>query len=115
MEENRSLWQEESLPDFPVLEGDTETEVLIIGGGLCGILTAYTLLEKGIRATVIEAEEIGGGVTARTTGKVTAQHGFFCRRLTAGLGEGLARQYAAANRRGVERLMQLAENRGSGL
>ena len=42
MEENRSLWQEESLPDFPVLEGDTETEVLIIGGGLCGILTAYT-------------------------------------------------------------------------
>lgn len=33
MEENRSLWQEESLPDFPVLEGDTETEVLIIGGG----------------------------------------------------------------------------------
>lgn len=59
MEENRSLWQEESLPDFPVLEGDTETEVLIIGGGLCGILTAYTLWEKGIRATVIEAEEIG--------------------------------------------------------
>ena len=56
MEENRSLWQEESLPDFPVLEGDTETEVLIIGGGLCGILTAYTLLEKGIRATVIEAD-----------------------------------------------------------
>lgn len=47
MEENRSLWQEESLPDFPVLEGDTETEVLIIGGGLCGILTAYTLWEKG--------------------------------------------------------------------
>ena len=114
MEENRSLWQEESLPDFPVLEGDTETEVLIIGGGLCGILTAYTLWEKGIRATVIEAEEIGGGVTARTTGKVTAQHGFFCRRLTAGLGEGLARQYAAANRRGMERLMQLAENEAAG-
>ena len=69
---------------------------------------------KGIRATVIEAEEIGGGVTARTTGKVTAQHGFFCRRLTAGLGEGLARQYAAANRCGMERLMQLAENEAAG-
>lgn len=101
MEENRSLWLEEELPSFPPLKGDTETEVLVIGGGLCGILTAYTLWEKGIRATVIEAGEIGGGTTARTTGKVTAQHGFFCRRLTAGLGEGLARQYAAANRRAV--------------
>ena len=114
MEENRSLWLEEELPSFPPLKGDTETEVLVIGGGLCGVLTAYTLWEKGIRATVIEAGEIGGGTTARTTGKVTAQHGFFCRRLTAGLGEGLARQYAAANRRAVERLARLAEKEAAG-
>ena len=38
----KSIWQKTAeLPTFPALEKDIKTDVLIIGGGLAGILTAY--------------------------------------------------------------------------
>ena len=37
-----SLWtQEIEMPEFPALEKDIRTQVLIIGGGMAGILCAY--------------------------------------------------------------------------
>jgi monoamine oxidase len=42
-----SLWQSLSaIPEFPCLSGDAKTDVLVIGGGLAGILTAYCLQKK---------------------------------------------------------------------
>ena len=39
-----SVWTENIvLPHFETIEGDVETEVLIIGGGITGILCAYFL------------------------------------------------------------------------
>ena len=35
-----SLWEDASLPHFPRLQGDTKTDVLIVGGGIAGLLTA---------------------------------------------------------------------------
>lgn len=103
MEENRSLWQEESLPDFPVLEGDTETEVLIIGGGLCGIFDSLYPVGKGDPRHC----DRGGGDRGRRdrshTGKVTAQHGFFCRRLTAGWARAWPASMQRPTRCGMER------------
>ena len=38
-----SIWQETKLPAFPRLRGDVHTDVLIIGGGMAGLLTAHFL------------------------------------------------------------------------
>ena len=36
---NESVWSKSvDMPKFPKLEGDIKTDVLIIGGGMCGIL-----------------------------------------------------------------------------
>ena len=44
-----SVWEQTaSLPQFPRLEGDLRTDVLIIGGGIAGILTAYFLHQSGV-------------------------------------------------------------------
>ena len=38
------LWENNVImPEFPRLKGDTETEVLVIGGGIAGLLCAYML------------------------------------------------------------------------
>ncbi len=38
----KSLWNNvDNKPEFAPLTGDIQTDVLIIGGGLCGILCAY--------------------------------------------------------------------------
>ena len=70
-----SLWADTALPAFSPLERDAETDVLIIGGGLAGILCAYTLTQAGADCLLIEADTICGGISRNTTAKLTSQHG----------------------------------------
>lgn len=103
-----SIWtQTARLPVFPALEGEQETEVAIIGGGLTGLLTAHLLRRSGVDVTVLEADRIGGGQTSGTTAKLTAQHGLRYTRLIQKQGMEAARQYAQANLEAVERLRHL--------
>ena len=54
-----SVWQNTlDIPGFPSLDKDINTEVLIIGGGIAGILCAYKLKEAGVDYTLLEANEI---------------------------------------------------------
>ncbi len=69
---NKSLWQSSlNLPSFDSLNENLNTDVLIIGGGITGISTAYNLIEKKEEVTLIDRDYCLGGVTARTTGKLT--------------------------------------------
>ena len=102
-----SIWTDFSLPPYPVLNGDTKTDVLIIGGGMAGILCAHALKEAGVHCIVAEADRIGAGVTAGTTAKVTAQHGLVYRKMTERFGSEITEQYLNANRQAVTGLRHL--------
>lgn len=102
--ENSSVWQEEqeglSL-DPPSMRHSYEAA--IIGGGMAGMLLAYSLLEAGIRSVaVLEADAVGRGQSGRSTAKITAQHGLIYDRLLGALGRAPATQYARANRQAIE-------------
>ena len=108
-----SLWQHHpDLPEFPNLPGDIRTDVLVIGGGMAGLLTAYCLRRRGIDAVVAEQGRICGGTTGGTTGKITAQHGLIYQKILASSGEDHAKQYLAANERAVEQLKDLCIQSG---
>ena len=96
-----SVWMAGRTSAVPAPENRLDAapvEVLVMGGGLCGLLTTFRLYEKGVRSlALIEAGEIAGGTSAHTTAKVTAQHGLLYARLRKGLGEEKAAQYAKAN------------------
>lgn len=90
-----SIWTKTvSLPSFPALEGDVSADIAIVGGGLAGILTADFLRREGASVVVIEADRVGGGQTAGTTAKLTAQHGLKYSQLTKTMGLEAAGQYA---------------------
>ena len=57
-----SIWQETAqLPTFPALSDNLQTDVLIIGGGMAGLLCAYKLQQAGIKYALVEAKAIGSG------------------------------------------------------
>lgn len=104
-----SLWQDTArLPSFPWLTEDTQTEVLVLGGGLVGVLCAWRLHRAGIPCLLCEGETIGCGTTGRTTAVVSAQHDTLYADLIRDKGEAAARAYLEANLEAVEEYAALA-------
>ena len=68
---NFSIWSEEIKNKFSKLEKDKDIDVLIIGGGITGISTAYHLINSNLNVCLVEKNIIGSGVTSKTTGKLT--------------------------------------------
>lgn len=106
--EHISAWSDTAkLPDFPQLEGEIQTDVLIVGGGIAGLLCAYKLKEAGISHVLIEAGKLCGGITKNTTAKITWAHGLIYDNLIRRFGEERAGQYLTANERALEEYRRL--------
>ena len=82
-------------------------DVIVVGAGLAGVLTAYYLKEQGMKVLVLEAKEIASGQTERTTAKITSQHGLKYRKLIQDIGEEKARLYALANEASIREYERL--------
>jgi glycine/D-amino acid oxidase-like deaminating enzyme len=59
---DRAPGTSEALPD--------SVDVAIVGGGFCGLSAARALAKRGVRVTVLEAEELGWGASCRNGGMV---------------------------------------------
>ena len=55
-------------PDYARLRGEQTARVAIVGGGLTGAACALSLAAAGIDAIVLEAAQVGGGLTAGEPG-----------------------------------------------
>ena len=62
------------MPSFPTLEGDISCDVLVIGGGVAGLLTAHRLHQAGVNTVLVEGNTIASGITRTTTAVLSAQH-----------------------------------------
>lgn len=107
----RSLWNETvSRHEFPMLQNDIKTDVLIIGGGIAGILTAYFLQENGVPCVLVEKDRICSGTTGNTTAKVTFQHGLIYHKILRSSGLEKAEMYLRANRAAFEKYSELCKD-----
>lgn len=107
----RSIWQKSiKLPEFPKLKGNINTDVLIIGGGIVGILTAYFLKQNGIDCILVEKGSICQGTTSHTTAKITYQHGLVYHKLLKSSGLETAQKYFTANYLAFETYKELCKN-----
>ncbi len=103
-----SIWQKNTvLPSFPRLQGDVKTDVLIIGGGIAGILTAYFLKQSGVDCILAEKRRICSGTTGHTTAKITYQHGLIYHKILKSQGLEAAQKYLCANLLAFEKYEEL--------
>ncbi len=103
-----SIWNDMKKPEFGTLEGDVKTDVLVIGGGICGILCAYMLKDAGVDCILAEAQTICNGITNGTTAKITLQHGLIYDKIIKKYGPDTARLYYESQKMAMERLKSLA-------
>ena len=69
---HHSYWNESAEPlKYTALETDKITDVLIVGGGIAGLSTAYCLSKSGRRVILIEDGFLGSGESGRTTAQIT--------------------------------------------
>ena len=87
-------------------------DVIVIGAGLAGLLTAYYLKEAGLDVLVLEANRVTSGQTERTTAKITSQHGLKYSKLIKEIGVNRARLYAQANESAIREYERLIRTQG---
>ena len=99
-----SYWHLTAPPELCGREGwlPKKCEVAIIGGGLTGILTAYTLRRAGVHAVVIDSHTVGYGQSGSSTGKITLATGITYRKLLTERGANVTRAWAEAQAEALE-------------
>lgn len=67
-----SLWaaSAESAPAAAPLMGEHQADMVVIGGGFCGLSAALHLAQAGLDTALVEANEIGFGASGRNGGQV---------------------------------------------
>ena len=109
----RSYWIESTRsPGYPALGTDTSASIAVVGGGIVGLTTALLLQQAGYDVVLLEAAEIGTGVTGHTTGKLTAGQALAYSTIEGRHGEDVARAYASSQNAGIALVSRLVESFG---
>ena len=96
--------------EYPALTENIKADVVIVGGGIAGITSAYLLQKEGLSVIVLEADRIARGTTGHTTAKITSQHNLIYHKLIKQMGFELAQQYATANETAIKEIKALTES-----
>ncbi|MGW0390696.1 FAD-dependent oxidoreductase [Streptomyces sp. NPDC003042] len=108
-----SHWMQTELPAHPPLTDPETADVVVIGGGIAGLSSAWELARGGRSVVVLEAGRIASGVTGNTTGKITALHTTIYEELRRSRGAEGARHYARSQSAALERIREVAAELGA--
>lgn len=89
-----SLWEATAEParDYPVLSGESQADVVIIGAGYTGLSAAHHIAKSGLSPIVFEANRPGWGASGRNGGVITAKFRLSFREIDAVHGRAMARR-----------------------
>ncbi len=99
-------------PPSPLLEADRQADVVVVGAGITGLVTAVLLARAGKSVLVLEAHSVGAGTTGNTTAKISLLQGSKLSKIVGKHGPQRARQYVDGNREGQGWLIGHCEAHG---
>ncbi|MGN0992741.1 MAG: FAD-dependent oxidoreductase, partial [Bacilli bacterium] len=103
--EKKSIWTDGMNEKVcPKLDKDISVDVLIIGGGITGISTAYHLINSGLKVCLVDRNKTCSGVTSRTTGKLTYLQDNIYSKLKSYHGESMSKLYLESQKDAIMRV-----------
>lgn len=87
-------------------------DVVVVGGGMAGLLTACFLQDAGFKTAVIEKDRIVQNTTGNTTAKLTSQHNLIYADLIKRHGRPVAQAYATTNEQATKNLWAFSRSLG---
>jgi glycine/D-amino acid oxidase-like deaminating enzyme len=109
---DRSSPWAEALPPARSSPPPPRADVVVVGAGITGLVTARMLSTQGAQVAVVDRHGIGGVVTRSSTAKLSALQGTIHRLLADAHGTDTVVGYASANLAAVEGLVSMIEECG---
>ncbi len=108
-----SLWLDGARPSdetHQLNEGGRTADVVVVGAGITGLITAVLLARAGKDVLVLEARTPGAVTTGNTTGKISLLQGTSLTKIVARHGADIARDYVKGSREGQDWLLRYCEH-----
>ena len=102
------------LHTYPPLDADLIADVVVIGAGCTGALTAYRLCEAGANVVVVDKRDVASGSTAATTGLLLYETDSSFAELADAIGESAAVRAWQLGREAIDEIDDLCRTMGDG-
>ena len=104
---NKSIWEVDIEKEYFDNEIKKEVDILIIGGGITGVSLAYLLKDYRGSVCLIDKDEIGKGVTARTTAKISYLQGTVYQSLEKSFNKKVADKYFQSQKDAIKLIKRI--------
>ncbi|MGN1378975.1 MAG: FAD-dependent oxidoreductase [Bacilli bacterium] len=101
--DNISIWQKYNENNINNSKFQTiNTDILIIGGGIAGLVTTYMLSQNNQNITLIDKNNIGNGITNKTTAKITFLQGIIYQTLQKNFNIDISKTYYNSQKEAIK-------------
>lgn len=87
--------------NYPTLQDNIKTDILVVGGGITGITNAYLLQKEGFDVVIVDTSRIAISTSGNTTAKITSLHDLKYSKLIKQIGSEGARKYGEINEKAI--------------
>ena len=107
---NRSIWKENVNNEFLTsLDKNITCDVLIIGGGIAGLSTAYFLKDSNKNIVLIDKDKCAEGASSKNTGKLTFMQELVYHKLESNYSKEISRLYLESQRKAISLATNIIE------
>ena len=98
--------------EYETLDQSMDVDILVIGGGIAGLTTAYCLLKEGRKVVLVEDGLIGSGESGRTTAHLTCALDDRYYEIAKTFGEEGSRKAAESHTAAIDRIEKIVREEG---